>query len=49
MKKTNRPHKLTLQRNTVKTLNTADLVQIVGGVTSPCAQPTTTVLPTGPC
>jgi hypothetical protein len=49
MKKSNRPRKLTLQRDTVKTLKTADLVQIVGGATTPCTHPTTTVLPTGPC
>ena len=49
MKKSHRPRKLTLNRDTVKTLKTADLVQIAAGVTHPCTQPTTTVLPTGPC
>jgi hypothetical protein len=45
MKKTNRPRKLTLQQDTVKTLQIADMAQVVGG----SAQPTTTVLPTGRC
>jgi bacteriocin-like protein len=49
MKKTNRPRRLTLQRDTVKTLKIEELAQIVGGVTMPCTHPTTTVLPTGPC
>jgi hypothetical protein len=49
MKKSNRPRKLTLNRETVKTLKTADLVQIAAGATNPCTQPTTTVQPTGPC
>ncbi|HEX3480514.1 MAG TPA: hypothetical protein VHT91_36100 [Kofleriaceae bacterium] len=49
MKKSYRPRKLTLNRDTVKTLKTADLVQVAGGVTNPCTRPTTTVLPTGPC
>lgn len=45
MKKTNHPRKLTLQRDTVKTLKSADMAQVVGGG----AHPTTTVLPTGRC
>jgi len=49
MKKSNRPRKLTLNRDTVKTLKTADLTQVIGGATNPCNHPTTTVLPTGPC
>jgi hypothetical protein len=49
MKKSNRPRKLTLHRDTVKTLKTADLVQVAAGKTSPCNHPTTTVLPTGDC
>jgi hypothetical protein len=49
MKKPNRPRKLTLNRDTVKRLETADLVQVVAGATNPCTHPTTTVLPTGPC
>lgn len=49
MKNSNRPRKLTLNRDTVKTLKPAELAQVVAGVTSPCYHPTTTVLPTGPC
>jgi hypothetical protein len=50
MKKTHLPRKLILQRDTVKTLKTAELTQVVGGaVTNACTHPTTTVLPSGPC
>jgi hypothetical protein len=49
MKNSSRPRKLTLNRDTVKTLKAADLVQVVAGATNPCTHPTTTVLPTGPC
>ena len=49
MKKSNRPRKLTLNLDTVKTLKAAYLVQVAAGVTNPCNHPTTTVLPTGPC
>jgi len=49
MKKSNRPRKLTLQRDTVKTLKTTELTQVVGGITNPCNHPTSTVLPTGDC
>lgn len=49
MKKPNRPRKLTLNRDTVKTLKTADLTQVIGGATNPCNQPTTTVQRTFDC
>jgi hypothetical protein len=49
MKKHNTPAKLTLKPETVKLLKSRDLENVVGGVTNPCAHPTTTVLPTGPC
>ena len=49
MKKTNTPPKLTLKLETVKALQLADLRHVVGGATSPCNHPTTTVLPTGDC
>jgi hypothetical protein len=43
------PSKLTLKLETVKALKVADLIQVVGGATTPCTHPTTTVLPTGSC
>jgi hypothetical protein len=49
MKKSNHPRKLTLNRDTVKTLRTADLVQVAAGATNPCNQPTTTVQRTFDC
>ena len=53
MKKTNSENirKLTLKRDTVKTLKAADLARAIGGASigTGCHQPTTTVLPTGPC
>jgi len=49
MKKTNRPRKLMLNRDTVKTLKTTELVQVVAGSTNPCNQPTTTVQHTFDC
>lgn len=48
MKKSN-PRKLTLNRDTVKALKTADLLQVVAGATNPCTQPTTTVQRTFDC
>jgi hypothetical protein len=43
--------KLNLKSDTIKMLKAAELAQAVGGVTigMGCHQPTTTVLPTGPC
>jgi len=49
MKKTNTPQRLTLKLETVKALKQADLRHVIGGATSPCVHPTTTVLPTGDC
>lgn len=49
MKKSNHPRKLTLNRDTVKTLKTAELVQVAAGATNPCNQPTTTVQHTFDC
>jgi hypothetical protein len=49
MKNSSRPRKLTLHRDTVKTLKAADLVQVVAGATNPCTQPTTTVQRTFDC
>jgi hypothetical protein len=49
MKKTTTPAKLVLKLEIVKALKRTDLTHVVGGVTHPCAHPTTTVLPTGPC
>jgi hypothetical protein len=52
MKKTNTHSKLLLKLETVKGLTADDLKQVAGGATTVghgCAQPTTTVLPTGDC
>lgn len=49
MKKLNTPAKLMLKLETVKALRVADLKHVVGGASSPCDHPTTTVLPTGRC
>jgi hypothetical protein len=49
MKNSNRPRKLTLNRDTVKTLKVEDLSQVVAGATNPCNQPTTTVQRTFDC
>jgi hypothetical protein len=49
MKNSNRPRKLTLHRDTVKTLKPADLAQVIGGATNPCNHPTTTVQRTFDC
>ena len=49
MKKHNTLAKLTLKHETVKTLKSAELTNVVGGVTTPCAHPTTTVLRTFDC
>lgn len=52
MKKTNTHTKLRLKLETVKALTARDLADILGGATTVghgCAQPTTTVLPTGDC
>jgi hypothetical protein len=49
MKKTTTPAKLTLKLETMKTLKTAELTHVIGGATSPCNHPTSTVLPTGDC
>jgi bacteriocin-like protein len=49
MKKTTTPAKLTLKLETMKTLRTTELTQVIGGATTPCAHPTTTVLTLGGC
>jgi hypothetical protein len=49
MKKNDTPAKLTLKPETLKMLKSRELANVMGGATSPCAHPTTTVLPTGPC
>ena len=49
MKNSSRPRKLTLNRDTVKTLKPADLAQVVAGATNPCNHPTTTVQRTFDC
>jgi hypothetical protein len=49
MKKSTSPAKLRLKLETVKTLKITEMTHVIGGATSPCAHPTTTVLPTGDC
>jgi hypothetical protein len=49
MKKITTPSKLMLKLETVKALKQADLRHAIGGATSPCVNPTTTVLPSGAC
>jgi dihydroorotase-like cyclic amidohydrolase len=49
MKKTTTPAKLKLNRETLKTLKTATLEQVAGGVTGACTMPTTTVQHTFDC
>jgi len=50
MKKTTTPAKLKLNRETMKTLKTADLAHIAGGaLTDACPHPTTTVMRTFDC
>jgi len=49
MKKTTTPAKLTLKLETMKILKTTELTAVIGGATSPCNHPTSTVLPTGDC
>jgi hypothetical protein len=49
MKRTTTTTKLALKRETIKQLKLPDLTHVIGGATSPCTHPTTTVLPTGRC
>jgi hypothetical protein len=49
MKNNHTPAKLTLKPETLRVLKSRELAHVIGGATTPCTHPTTTVLPTGPC